>query len=500
MRAPAPQTLVGWMAATAAGQPDRPALHGDGETWSWRRFWDRAGEVAASVAAVRGFAPGRAVALIGANEPDYIAAYFGILRAGAVVVPLNPMLTADELVIQAGFADLLGTMAGDVDPLRMEALATVAPVWPLARLAPDRSLHEADLGADTPACILLTSGSTGRAKGVVHTQGTLLHAALQIAITFPFAPDERSVGFLPFFASIPEQVLPTLVAGGAIDCIRRFDEERVCAACADGATSFDAVPTVMARLLDSPGADRMRGLRWVMFASEPMPGPLLERWWDALPDVGAHQLYGMTEMLTISHAPHQLLRRHPQTVGRPYATSTVQVVDPDGAPLPAGTAGQVTCRSPALMQGYLNDAQATADALTPGGAIRTGDLGVFDEGGRLRLIGRLKDLIISSGMNIAPAEIELVACRHPRVAAAAVVGIPHDRWGETPVVVVVPAAGNTLTAGDVLDFCRRELSSYKRPTAAALVDSLPQTGIGKTAKAELRERLLNGDIPLVHAS
>ena len=492
-------TLVGWMAAIAAAQPDRPALHQDGETWSWGRFWKRSGQIATALTGRDGFGRGRAVGLIGANEPDYIAAYFGILRAGAVVVPLNPKLAEADLVRAAEFADLLGTVVGDVDAERREALATVAPTWPLEHLAGGAAAALADPRVDVPACILLTSGSTGQPKGVVHTQGTMLHAALQIAITFPYAPDERSVAFLPFFACIPEQVLPTLVAGGSVDCIRRFDEERILRACADGATSLDAVPTIMARLLDSPGAERMSALRWMMFASEPMPVPLLERWWDTLPGVETHQLYGMTEMLTISSASHGVLRDHPTSVGLPYSTSAVEVVDPDGRPVAAGTAGEVTCASPGLMRGYLDDPDATAAVLTRAGAIRTGDLACLDDAGLLHLKGRLKDLIISGGMNVAPAEIERVACRHPRVATAAVVGVPHPRWGETPVVVAVAVDGNTLTPADVLDFCRAELSSFKRPTAAALVDSLPQTGIGKIAKGVLRDRVLSGEIAVVRA-
>lgn len=491
-------TLVGWLAATAAAQPARPALHGDGETWSWSRLWARSAEIGAALSAREGFRPGRTVGLIGANEPDYIAAWLGIVRAGGVVVPLNPMLSAADLVRAAEFAELAGTFLGDIDPERREALATAAPAWPLDGLTADRLVALPDPGPDAPACILLTSGSTGEPKGVVHSQATMLHAALQLAVTFPYAPDERSAAFLPFFACIPEQVLPTLLAGGSIDCIRRFDEERVLRACA-GATSFDAVPTIMARLLDAPGAARMSALRWIMFASEPVPVPLLERWWDTLPGVETHQLYGMTEMLTISWAPHGVLREHPTSVGRPYSTSTVEVVDPGGAPVAAGGLGEVTCASPARMRGYLDDPDATAAALTPAGAIRTGDLAYLDEAGLLHLKGRLKDLIISGGMSIAPAEIELTACRHPRVATAAVVGVPHPRWGETPVVVAVPAAGNTLTPAELLGFCRAELTGYKRPTAAALVDSLPQTGIGKTAKGALRERVLSGEIPVVRA-
>jgi acyl-CoA synthetase (AMP-forming)/AMP-acid ligase II len=493
-------TLVGWLAATAAAQPHRPALHEDGETWSWGRLWARSAQIASALIGRTGFRPGCTIGLIGANEPDYIAAYIGILRAGAVVVPLNAMLSPADLARAAVFAGLAGTVVGDVDNERREALAAAAPAWPLgSNLAADRKATLPDPIPDTPACILLTSGSTGQPKGVVHTQATMLHAALQIAMTFPFAPDERAAAFLPFFASIPEQVLPTLIAGGSIDCIRRLDEERILRACADGATSFDAVPTIMARLLDSPGAGRMRALRWIMFASEPVPTPLLERWWETLPGVEAHQLYGMTEMLTISHAPHRVLREHPTSVGRPYSTSTVQIVDERGEPVPAGTVGEVTCASPARMHGYLDDPQATAAALTSAGAMRTGDLAYLDDAGLLHLKGRLKDLIISGGMNIVPAEIELTACRHPRVATAAVVGIPHPRWGETPVVVAVPAAGNSLTPDEVLAFCRSELAGYKRPTAAALVDSLPQTGIGKTAKGVLRERVLSGEIPVVSA-
>ncbi len=492
-------TLVGWLAAIAAAQPDRPALHGDGETWSWGHLWKRSQEIAAALIAADGFERGSRIGLIGANEPAYIAAYIGTLRAGGVVVPLNPMLSEAELVQAAEFAGLLGTVTGDVDAGRREALVTVATVWPLDELGSGGPVPLPNADPIAPACILLTSGSTGQPKGVVHTQATMLHAALQLATTFPFAPDERSVAFLPFFACIPEQVLPTLLAGGSVDCIRRFDEERVLRACADGATSFDAVPTIMARLLDSPGADRMGSLRWIMFASEPVPVPLLERWWDTLPGVAAHQLYGMTEMLTISWAEHRVLRDHPASVGHPYPTSRVRIVDPEGEPVPAGTAGEVTCASPAVMRGYLDDPAATKAGLTPDGAIRTGDLAYLDDSGLLHLKGRLKDLIISGGMSIAPAEIELTACRHPRVATAAVVGVPHPRWGETPVVVAVPAAGNTLTPADVLDFCRTELSGYKRPTAAALVDSLPQTGIGKIAKGVVRERVLSGEIQVVRA-
>jgi fatty-acyl-CoA synthase len=168
--------------------------------------------------------------------------------------------------------------------------------------------------------------------------------------------------------------------------------------------------------------------------------------------------------------------------------------------VPRGVEGQVICRSPARMAGYWNDPKATAQATTPEGAICTGDIGRLDDGGALYLLGRSKDLIISGGLNISPAEIEAIACTHPRISAAAAIGVPDERWGETPVIVAVSTLGETLTPGEVLEHCRSRLRGYKRPSAAVVVPALPVTGIGKLAKSELRKAILGGDLTVVRAS
>lgn len=491
-------TLVAWLSSVVASGQGRLAALDDGDEWSYRRLWTRAGEIASWLSCRPGFSAGSRVALIGANEPEYLAAYFGIMRAGGVAVPLNALLRVDELRAQVELVGAVGTIVGDLPDELAAGLGEGGRTFRPAEIESSVSASLPSLEPRSPACVLLTSGSTGSPKGVLHTQGTLLHAALQIAGSFPVARDERSVAFLPFFASIPEQVLPTLVMGGALHTIRRFDVDRICAACRD-ATSFDAVPTIMARLLDHGDVDALSRLRWVMFASEPMPEALLQRWWETLPGTETHQLYGMTEMLTITGAPDRLLRARPDSVGVAFPTSAVEIIDADGAVAPPGVEGEVTCRSPARMERYLNDPDATAAALTAQGAMRTGDLGVIDEAGHLRLTGRLKDLIISGGLNIAPAEIEAVACRHPRVAAAAVVGIPDPEWGETPVVVAVPVNGDAVSAADVLEFCRAELAGFKRPAGAALMDALPLTGIGKSSKSEIRRRIIDGEVVLVRS-
>jgi acyl-CoA synthetase (AMP-forming)/AMP-acid ligase II len=482
-----PATVVAWLEAVVRAHGPRPALLRDGRACTYGELWARSQEVAGWLLGRPEFAPGAAVALIGRNTTDYLAAYFGVLVAGGVAVPLNERLAPGEIDDQLAIVGAAGLLVGDHEPS-----TGLVPVWPIAECRSDGDAARPALTPGSAACILLTSGSTGRPKGVVHSHGTLLHAATQLAQAFPLAPGERTIAFLPFFASIPEQVLPALLSGAAVDVIDRFDPERVAAACRAGGTTFDAVPTIMARLLDHADHDALRRLRWVSFASEPMPVALLHRWWDALPEVRTHNFYGMTECLPITHAGPELLRRRPDSVGFPYPTSEVAIVDESGRELGPGEQGEVVCRTPARMVGYLGERPAT-------GGMRTGDLGTLAEDGSLVLTGRLKDLIITGGFNVAPAEIEAVACRHPSVASAVVVGLPDPRWGETPVLVAVAVPGAELAPQELLSYCRRELVDFKRPSAAGLVKSLPMTGIGKSAKGVVRRRILEGEIELVRA-
>lgn len=495
-----PDTLVSWIAAVVRAQGERPAVLSGDDVWSYRELWERAAGVARHLLHGRGFKPGDRVALVGENEPQYLAAYLGILRAGCTAVPLNAMLDVASMRAQTELVGATGTIVGAVSDEVREGLAELLPVLAFADLPTSGSGYLPTLGPKTPACILLTSGSTGRPKGVVHSQGTLLHAALQLGGAFPFSPSDRGIAFLPFFAAIPEQVLPTLCTGGSLDVLPRFDPERVAFA-ARSATTFDAVPTIISRLLEHGADEALRHLRWIMFASEPMPVALLQRWWESVPGVETHQLYGMTEVLPMTFAADALLRVEPATVGIPFATSRLHVLGADGADAWEGGDGEIVCNSPAMMLGYDGDDEATQAAKTRDGSMLTGDLGRIDELGRVFLTGRLKDIIISGGLNIAPAEIEAVACLHPGVAAAAVVGIPDPRWGETPVVVAVPSrSGSTVDALEILSYCRQQLVSFKRPSAAALIETLPSTGIGKSAKAVIRQQILDGAISLVYPS
>ena len=459
-------SLVDALLRVVSAGPDRPAIQADGTIWSYADLWDRSGRIGTSLLGRLGLRPGDRVGILGQNDPAYLAAYFGILRAGCVAVPLNQFLLAAELADQL---ELVGAR------LASSAGSTRRPPAPWPGAMPTVAIGDLLGGTDAPlppvdarsdATILLTSGTTGTPKGAVQTHATMRHAAAELQRALPFSADDVMLAFLPFFAAIPEQILPTLLTGGAVEVLPRFELAAVEEACSR-ATTFDAVPTLMARLLEGVDHVRLARLRWLMFASEPMPPSLLFRWWEALPAVRTYEFYGMTEMLTITVATPDTLREAPASVGLPFPGSTVSVVDAEGRSVPAGESGELVCASPARMRGYLPEAIDPRPGACPRGAMRTGDLGHFDEGGRLVLTGRIKDLIISGGMNIPPTEIEAVA------------GQPSGRrrarspWASRPALGRDPdrhrrpvSGGASLTSAELLAYCRERLASYKRPTGA----------------------------------
>lgn len=489
-----PRHLVAWLASVAAARPTAPALVSESRVTTYAELWSRAGGIAKHLLQDPRVEHRSRVGIIGTNEPAYIETFLGILRAGMVAVPLNPMLDVPSLLAQLTVVEASAVVIGDVTADVADGLAANGHTLDLGQLRTDSTPTSSGarlpgIQPSSPAAIIPTSGSTGLPRGVLHTHATLLHCALQLSSAMPFRPDDRNVAFLPFFAAIPEQVLPTLCTGGSVDVVRRFDVELVADVCRR-ATCFDAIPTIMARLLDEAPLDALAGLRRVYFASEPMPPAVLSRWHESLPMVETHQFYGMTELVPGTSASHAMLLADPTTVGVPFPTTSLSK---------HAETGELLLRSPAQMRGYYNDPEASADALGPNGALKTGDLGEVDERGWLHLTGRLKDCIISGGLNIAPIEIEAFACNHPAVSAAAVVGIPDARWGETPVVIGVARNGSPLSPDILLKHCRTGLKGFKRPSAAGVVDMLPMTGIGKVAKQALRDKVLAGEIDLVRS-
>jgi fatty-acyl-CoA synthase len=493
------ESLIDALLRVVSAGPDRPAIRAGGTSWSYADLWDRSARLGTSLLNRLGLRPGDRVGILGQNDAAYLAAYVGILRAGCVAVPINQFLLAAELADQLELVEARLCLVGAIDDAIAGIVAGRVPTVAIGDLLSGTDAPLPPVEARSDATILLTSGTTGTPKGAVQTHATMRYAAGELQRALPFSADDVMLAFLPFFAAIPEQILPTLLTGGALEVLPRFELAAVEDACSR-ATTLDAVPTLMARLLDGVDHARLAHLRWLMFASEPMPPSLLFRWWEALPAVRTFEFYGMTEMLTITVATPDTLRRAPGSVGLPFPGSTVSIVDGDGRSVPLGESGEVVCASPSRMRGYLPEGIGPSTWSLASGAMRTGDLGRFDEDGHLVLTGRIKDLIISGGLNIPPTEIEAVAATHPAVASAMAVGIPDARWGETPIVIAVPKRGASLTSAELLAYCRERLASYKRPTGAALVERFPMTGIGKSSKAALRDEILSGEVEVVRAS
>lgn len=484
-------TLVAHIDAVARAHPKNPALICDGKVWTYAEFWSRSESIARGLLALG--VGGQPIGIIGQNEAAYIATYLGAMRARCVAVPVNTRLDVVSIREQLDLVGARTVFVGQLPDGIREGLADSYQLLEMS--APPSGPTNAplpDVWPNDTCKIMLTSGSTGRPKGAEHTHASLHHAALQMASTFPYDQSDRGVVFLPLYTCIPEQVLPMLCVGGSLEILPGFDVDRVADACTR-ATTFDAIPTILGRLLENAPLHKLANLRWILFASEPMPVHLLQSWWQLLPGVETHQFYGMTELLDITAAPHALLRVEPETVGRAFSTTGLTLDPVEGY---SDGSGEILATSPSCMRGYLGNQPATEAALTATGKIRTGDIGRVDDRGLLFLTGRLKDIIISGGFNLAPAEVESVAFGHGGLQEVVVVGVPSDRWGETPVVVGVPKPGSSVTAEDVLRHCRKELPGFKRPSAAVLTEMLPTTGIGKIDKSAVKRTIETGAITL----
>jgi acyl-CoA synthetase (AMP-forming)/AMP-acid ligase II len=275
-----------------------------------------------------------------------------------------------------------------------------------------------------------------------------------------------------------------------------FDAGRALArVAAEGVTVFPGAPTLYQSLLDHP--DRasfdLSSLRVAVTGSADIPVELIRRINDELPFSIVITGYGLTETGTAtSTSPDDNFETVATTVGRPRPGFELRIVDSDGKDLPSGEAGEVVIKGPTVMAGYLDDPDATAATLSPDGWLRTGDLGVLDDRGYLRIVGRIKDMFIVGGFNVYPAEIENALLRHPDVKQAAVIGIPDERMGEVGMAFVVTTSGDASAGADIQAWCREQMANYKAPRAVEIVDELPLNATGKVVKDELRARVRAG--------
>ncbi|HVE28006.1 MAG TPA: AMP-binding protein [Sporichthya sp.] len=462
-----------------------------------------------------GLQTGDRVALYLRNCPEFMEILFGTWKAGGVVVPLNATFTPDELawhLSDAGASVLVTDAEGllGVDKIRAELpeLRRVVCHDPTASAAAEEFLEEmlaaqspaplasADLGPDALAWIAYTSGTTGRPKGAMLTHRGLIHQCLTTLadvermethhVGMHAAPLSHGSGHnsLAFTMKACTQVIHQRWGFNPALFLEQVERYSVAA--------LFMVPTQIKMIVEHADLQKRdtSSLQWICYGGAPMYREDQKRALKALGPVLV-QCFGQTEspmsgtvLTREEHSLHDGDGRE-LSAGRVRVGVELKILDPQNRELPAGEAGEICLRGPQLMAGYWNRPEATAETLS-GGWLHTGDVGMLDEHGYLFILDRLKDLIISGGLNVYPHEIEDLLLTYPDVSEACVVGIPHEKWGEAVHAVVVPVAGATLDPDALIAWSAQYLAGYKKPKTVSVVEALPKTTYGKVAKREVR--------------
>jgi acyl-CoA synthetase (AMP-forming)/AMP-acid ligase II len=502
-------SLRALLEAGVAKAPEKVVISADGVELTWSRLHEQACRVAAAL--VRdGVKPQDRVIYLGKNDPRYFEVLFGCALAGAVLTPLNWRLATDELaaIIEDAQATIAIVDSSVVASIKSELKAIVA-------LGPHESwisyaewcgpAEDPDVRQEPGhiAFQLYTSGTTGRSKGAMFANGTNLRVLLDdISAEWGFEPDDISLVALPLFhMGGLAWALAGLARGAQCVVVRDFEPNGVLNTIqAANVTIAFFVPAMLAAVCSvADVGERKLSLRRLFYSGAPISPVALTKAMAAL-RCDFIQIYGLTEatgafaqLPAHEHDPNGPLAHLLLSAGRPYPWVGVRVVSTAGeCDVPAGEIGEIWTRSEQNLVGYWNDPEQTARALTPDGWLRTGDLGRVDEDGRIFLVDRAKDLVISGGENVYPAEVENVLAAHPRLAEVAVIGVPHERWGETVKAIVVPQAGAEVDRDEVIGFVRQRLAGFKCPTSVDIVATLPRTATGKVLKYVLREPYWRG--------
>jgi long-chain acyl-CoA synthetase len=499
--------LAVMVAESARRTPGKPAVILGETKVSYAQLDAQSDRVAASLAAA-GLTPGDRVGLQLPNIPQFVVAYFGILKAGGVVVPMNVLLKAPEIEFQLrdSGARTLITFGGCLDEAaKAAASAAVASLYVAAASSalvtgvPFDSLLAGDQPAPQlavrspadPAVIIYTSGTTGVPKGAVLSHITLYLNADIPGRLFEFSDDDVVVVALPLFHIFGlSSIMNTCVLlGGTMSLVPRFGAAAVLEVIQrDRATVFEGVPTMFVALLQAPGLDGydLSSLRVAISGGAPIPAEIIDSF-ERRFGVTILEGYGLSETASTTTFNVSAAERKIYSVGKPIWGVRVQVWDSQGQPLPPGAdhVGEIVVRGPNVMTGYHNNPQATAEAFA-GGWFHTGDLGYVDDDGFLFIVDRIKDLIIRGGYNVYPREVEEAIYTHPAVAEAAVVGVPDATLGEEVHAIVAVLAGQSVTEGELIDFVKQRVAAYKYPRTVEFRDSLPKGATGKILKKELR--------------
>ncbi|TDN92590.1 AMP-binding protein [Microbacterium sp. BK668] len=500
-----PHTIGRWLTDRAEQSPARIAIDDRGVTTDYATLAARAAGLADGLRQA-GFGPGQRLATVTGNSTDHVVVLFACALAGVALVPLSWRLTPRELADLLERADpALLLVEDEYCTLASEALRGIPIPPPTAALGsagveaavpparePVVARHVRD---DDPLLVVFTSGSEAAPKGVVLTHANCFWTNLALARALPLVQDDVVLAMLPQFHIAAWNCQPLLAwwVGAAVVLERSFQPSRALQLIRERrVTAMMGVPTQYALLAGEREWARadVSSLRLALVGGATMPVELQKEWSGR--GVPLTQGYGLTEAApNVLYLPAAEAATHPGSVGRPYPHVSVGVVDPvSELPLEGEATGELWVRGPSVFAGYLRDPDASSRAMS-GEWLRTGDLVHRGPDGMFRIVDRLKDIFISGGENVAPAEVEHALLLHPLIDAAAVVGVPDPVWGERGVAFVVRAPGALLSEDEVLAHARRNLAAFKVPVRVEFVETLPRSTIEKLARSRLRERALH---------
>ena len=507
------QTNIGlFVGKRAQLQPDQEAIvdYSSGRRFTYAELNARCNRFGHALRD-HGLAKGDRVATLLMNGSEFVEVFFGTAKAGGVIVPLNWRLVADELsfILSDSGAETLvfGTAFNEVvsELHSRGSEGTKVKRWIHVGDDADRpgfatgyesalasaSDEEPEITArdDDLLFIMYTSGTTGLPKGVMHSHSTTQWSSFTALTTADVRYDDRYLICLPLFhVGALNPLLSTIHAGGSVVIMSEFDPVKIWQVYAEESVTVTlAVPAMLNFMLSTYDANAydLSKLRWIMSGAAPVPATLIEKY--AGMGFEIHQVYGLTETCgpACLISPKEAVKRAGST-GKAFFHTDVKVIDSEGNEVGANETGEVLIRGPHIMQGYWNRPEATAEAIVDGW-LHSGDVAMVDADGYFYIQDRIKDMIISGGENVYPAEIENVLAGHPGIKEVAVIGMPSPKWGESPLAVVVKE-DPALSANDVLEHCKGKLAPFKLPKGVEFIDVIPRNPTGKVLKRLLREQ------------
>ena len=500
-----------WISKWASIRPEKIALYSDGRPFTYRQVNDRVNQVA-HLLKDYGVQKGDRVGVLLYNSHEYVEIFFALFRMGAILVPLNFRLVQSELeyilkdsgatalFFGSEFAERIGQIreAGSLSPGQLISIGDPAPAWatdyetalkvrPTVCPSP-----EVDVEGEDPNIIMYTSGTTGVPKGAVLSHRKTFYNVLNADLYYGLTHDDLLLVSRALFHSggLLVETLPMLYRGGTIVLQRRFKPAEILKVVETYKITVLELPATLLRfILDQcdPREYDLRSVKCWYTGGERVPPSLLQEYKEL--GITVSQLYGQTETSTLTWLPMAEAHRKMGSVGIPVFHGDVRVVNKQGHRVKPGEIGEIVVSGPITMSGYWGKPEITEETIK-GGWLHTGDLATVDDEGFLYVVDREKDMFISGGENVYPAEIEKVYLEHPKIMNVAAVGVPDQKWGEVGMLFIVLKNGEAMSEEEALSFCEGRLARYKMPKRVRFVPELPMTAAQKIKRNKLREAYL----------